>query len=162
MSQDIVQEVTFFSHSVMMGFAITFFYDWILILRRLVKHRGIWISAEDLLFWFICGISVFYMLYWENNGILRWFAVAGAMIGMGFYKGIIGKHFINIMSTIIYKIMWCLLRVIQVVLNPLKRLYIWVRRYVRIGVQKSKNGQKCVKNKLTVFIKMLKMVLCKH
>ena len=38
MSQDIVQEVTFFLHSIFMGVVITFVYDWLLILRKLIKH----------------------------------------------------------------------------------------------------------------------------
>ena len=38
MSQDIVQEVIFFLHSILMGLVITFAYDWILILRELFAH----------------------------------------------------------------------------------------------------------------------------
>ena len=38
MSQDIVQEVVFFLHSILMGLVITFAYDWILIFRELVAH----------------------------------------------------------------------------------------------------------------------------
>lgn len=82
MSREIVQELTFFAHSVLMGLVITFVYDWIRVLRRLFKHGAVLTSFEDIVFWLICGLSVFYMLYRENNGTLRWFAVAGAMIGM--------------------------------------------------------------------------------
>ena len=75
MSREIVQELTFFTHSVLMGLVITFVYDWIRVLRRLFRHGTVLMSVEDLLFWLICGIGVFYMLYRENNGTLRWFAV---------------------------------------------------------------------------------------
>lgn len=162
MSQEIVREVTFFFHSVLMGLAITFFYDWILVLRKIMRHTGFWISLEDFLFWLACGAGVFYMLYRENHGILRWFAVAGAMIGMGLYKMVIGTFFINVMSTTIHKIMWFLLRVIQVMLKPLKCLFFRARRYVRAVWRKAKSVRKNVKNRLTGCIKMLRMVLCKH
>ena len=162
MSQDIVQEVAFFLHSVLMGLVITFAYDWILICRRLLKHGRILMSVEDLIYWFVCGISVFYMLYRENSGVLRWFAVMGAALGMFFYKIIFKNRFVNIMSTYIHKIMWFMFRVIQIVLKPIKCLFSGVRRFVRFLLRKFKKVKEFVKKRLTVFIKTLRMVLCKQ
>lgn len=162
MSQGIVQEVTFFLHSVIMGLVITFAYDWVLICRKLFRHGRILISVEDLLYWFVCGIGVFYMLYRENNGVLRWFAVMGAALGMLFYKAVIKNRFVNIMSTLIHKIMWFILRVIQVVLKPLKCLFSAVRRFVRFAKRKLKKVKEFIKKRLTVFIKTLRIILCKH
>ena len=105
MSREIVQELTFFTHSVLMGLVITFIYDWIRVLRRLFKHGTVLTSVEDLLFWLACGIGVFYMLYRENDGTLRWFAILGAAIGMFFYELVVQDAFINVMSTCIHKIM---------------------------------------------------------
>ena len=162
MSQDIVQEVTFFLHSILMGLIITFAYDWILIFRRLVKHGKVLTSAEDLLYWFACGIGVFYMLYRENSGVLRWFAVMGATLGMLFYKIIFKSRFVNIMSTYIHKIMWFMFRVIQIILKPIKCLFSAVRRFVRFLAIKFKKVKEFVKKRLTVCIKTLRMVLCKQ
>lgn len=162
MSQGIVQEVTFFLHSILMGLIITFAYDWILICRRLFRHGKILISIEDLLYWFACGIGVFYMLYKENNGVLRWFAVMGAALGMLFYKTIVKDRFIYIMSTLIHKIMWFIIRVIQVVLKPLKCLFSALRRFVRSIVKKLKKVKEFIKKRLTVFIKTLRIFLCKR
>ena len=162
MSQDIVQEITFFLHSIVMGLVITFAYDWLLILRRLIKHKSFWVSVEDFFFWFACGIGVFYMLYKENNGILRWFAVVGALLGMLLYKGIIGKRFIHVMSTCIYKMMWLLIKVIQVMLKPAKWLFYGIRRCVRFLEKRLKKCNIFIKKKLTGTIKMLRIVLCKH
>ncbi len=162
MSQGIVQEVTFFLHSILMGLIITFAYDWILIFRKLFRHGKFWMSVEDFIYWFVCGISVFYMLYRENNGVLRWFAVVGAAIGMLFYKLTIRNRFVSIMSTCIYKIMWFVFRVIQVVLKPLKCLFSAIRRCVRFLNKKFKKVKEFIKKRLTVFIKNLRMVLCKQ
>ena len=162
MSPDIIREVTFFLHSVIMGIVITFVYDWFLILRSLVKHGTFWISVEDFLFWFACGIGVFYMLYRENNGILRWFAVLGAVIGMTAYKIVVSKKFVHIMSTCIYKIVCFVFRMIQIVLKPFKWLISKLLKFLNFGKGKCKNLHKFFKNKLTVCIKMLKIVLCKH
>ena len=162
MSQGIVQEVTFFLHSILMGLIITFAYDWILIFRKLFRHGKFWMSVEDFIYWFVCGISVFYMLYRENNGVLRWFAVVGAAIGMIFYKLTIRNRFVSVMSTCIYKIMWFVFRVIQVVLKPLKCLFSAIRRCVRFLNKKFKKVKEFIKKRLTVFIKTLRMVLCKQ
>lgn len=162
MSQGIVQEVTFFLHSILMGLIITFAYDWILIFRKLFRHGKFWMSVEDFIYWFVCGISVFYMLYRENNGVLRWFAVVGAAIGMLFYKLTVRNRFVSIMSTCIYKIMWFVFRVIQVVLKPLKCLFSAIRRCVRFLNKKFKKVKEFIKKRLTVFIKTLRIVLCKR
>ena len=162
MSQDIVQEVTFFLHSILVGLIITFAYDWILIFRRLWKHGRFLTSAEDLLYWFACGIGVFYMLYRENSGVLRWFAVMGAALGMLFYKILLKNRFVYVMSTYIHKIMWFMFRVIQIVLKPIKCLFSEVRRFVRFLLKKFKKVKEFIKKRLTVCIKTLRMVLCKQ
>ncbi|MCM1086624.1 MAG: spore cortex biosynthesis protein YabQ [Muribaculaceae bacterium] len=162
MSQDIIQEVTFFLHSIIMGVVITFVYDWFLILRKLIKHGNLLVSLEDFLFWIACGLGVFYMLYRENNGILRWFTVIGALIGMACYKLLISNFFVHIMSTCIYKIVWLILRIVQIVVKPIKWLISKLKKWIIYLKKKLKKCQIFIKNRLTVFIKMLKMVLCKQ
>ena len=162
MSQDIVQEITFFLHSILMGLIITSAYDWILIFRKLFKHGKLLMSVEDFLYWFACGIGVFYMLYKENSGVLRWFAVMGAALGMFFYKIIIKNWFVNIMSTCIHKILCLIFHLIQIVLKPIKCLFSVVRRFVRFLNKRFKKVKEFVKKRLTVFIKNLRMVLCKR
>lgn len=162
MSQDIVQEAVFFLHSVFMGVIITFVYDWFLIIRKLIKHGTIWISLEDIVFWIACGLGVFNMLYRENNGILRWFTVIGAMLGMACYKWLVSKIFVQIMSTCIYKIMRFLFKILQIIVKPITWLSKKLRKITNIFRKKIKKCQNYIKNRLTVCIKMVKIVLCKH
>ena len=161
MSQDIVQEVIFFLHSIIMGLVITFAYDWILIFRKLSRHGRFLMAMEDLIYWFLCGIGVFYMLYKENNGVLRWFAVMGAALGMLFYKLIIKNRFVYIMSTCIHKIMWFVFRVIQIMLKPLKCLFLAARRCVRFFGRKLKKVKEFIKKRLTLCRKTIKIILRK-
>ena len=119
-------------------------------------------SVEDFVYWFACGIGVFYMLYRENNGILRWFAVVGAALGMLAYKAIIKNRFVNIVSKCIHKIMWFVFRVIQVVLKPLKCLFFAARRCVRFVWRKLKKVKLFIKKRLTVCLKTIRMILCKQ
>lgn len=79
------QENLFLLHALEMGVFISFLYDLLRIFRRLVRHNWFWVSLEDVIFWIYCAISVFLLLHRENNGILRWFAVLGAMAGIWAY-----------------------------------------------------------------------------
>ena len=162
MSQEIVQELTFFTHSVLMGLIITFVFVWIRVFRKIFRHGAILMSVEDLLFWFFCGVAVFYMLYKENDGTLRWFAVLGATLGMFLYKVAVRDRFTNIMSTCLHKIMWFVSRVLQIVLKPLKRLFYAGKTFVLYIGRRLKKCKEFIKKRLTVCIKTIRMVLCKH
>jgi len=162
MSQNIVNEITFFLHSFFMGIIITFVYDGFLILRRLVRHSNLLISLEDMLFWIACAIGVFYMLYEENNGILRWFAVFGAALGMIAYKKSISSLVINAVSLLIARIFRILFGILRFLLKPVRFLYRKTVRFLAAFSRKGKKVGKCAKNKLTGKLKLLKITLRRH
>lgn len=162
MSQNIINEVVFLLHSFLLGIAITFVYDGFLILRRLIRHSLFLISVEDMIFWIACAIGVFYMLYEENNGILRWFAVFGATLGMIAYKKSISPLIVNIFSAIIRKFIYVLFRIIRFLLMPVGFLGKKLGKILNFFSKKGRKVGKSVKNKLTGRMKLLKMILCKH
>jgi Spore cortex protein YabQ (Spore_YabQ). len=162
MSQDIINEVYFLGGSVFMGIVITFVYDFILIGRQVVRHGLFAVSLEDLVFWLACAVSVFYMLYEENNGVLRWFAVAGAAVGMLLYKRIMGKKFVRIMSAVLLKEIHILRKTAGFLFRPFR----WLMRKIRVLFcffrRREKRLCKYVKKKLTGAAKALKILLHKH
>ena len=81
-----MSENEFLLHALCMGAFITFLYDCLRILRRVLPHGGFLVSLEDLVFWIYCAEQVFLLMYRESNGTLRWFAVLGALAGMFFYR----------------------------------------------------------------------------
>ena len=56
------------------GVYITFVYDVLRIVRRVISHGELMVSLEDLVFWIYCADRVFLLMYYESNGTLRWFA----------------------------------------------------------------------------------------
>lgn len=162
MSQNIIGEVTFLVHSILLGIVITFVYDGFLILRRLIRHNLLLISLEDMIFWIACAIGVFYMLYEENNGILRWFAVFGATIGMIVYKKTISTLIVNVMSTIIRYIFKILFKILRLVIRPISFVEKKIGSFLGKIRRKSVRIGKYVKNKLTGRLKLLKITLCKR
>ena len=162
MSQNIINEVTFFFHSFLMGIVITFIYDGFIILRRLVRHNIFLISLEDMIFWIECAIGVLYMLYEENNGILRWFAVFGAALGMVIYKKSVSGLIVDIISTTIKHIVSVLSGIIRFLLRPMRFLCRKIYRFSRILLRRVKKVGKYLKNKLTGKMKLLKITIYKH
>ena len=138
------------------------FYDGLLIIRRVIRHGQFWISLEDFFFWLICAWGVFLFLVEENNGILRWFAVGGAVLGAFLYKKTVSRCYINIMSTIGRSILHILHLVVWKILTPINagKTYIY-KKGKRLGHHNIKI-LRSLKKRLTVFIKLLKITLCKH
>lgn len=162
MSQDIVNEVYFLAYSVMMGVVITFVYDFILIGRKVIRHNLFFISLEDLLFWAACAVAVFYMLYKENNGILRWFAVFGAALGMLLYKKIVGNRFVKLISVLIQKEIHIISKILGFIFKPLRRLIKKVVRFCRFLGGRTKKTGRYLKKKLTSFKKVFRILLYKN
>ena len=82
MSPFIAEEGAFWLSSVLLGIAIAFVYDCLRVFRRVVVHGTVMISLEDLFYWVFVSFRFFYLLYAENDGTVRWFAIAGAFLGM--------------------------------------------------------------------------------
>lgn len=162
MSQNIISEIVFFAHSFLLGIVITFVYDGFLVLRRLIRHNLLLISLEDMIFWIACAIGVFNMLCEENNGILRWFAVLGAALGMIAYKESISRFFVDIMSTVIERAFRVIFKILRLLFYPIGILGRKIWHISGKCSRKSRKAGKYVKNKLTRRFKLLKITLCKH
>lgn len=162
MSQNIINEVVFFAHSFLLGIAITFVYDGFVVLRRVIRHNLLMISLEDMIFWIACAIGVFYMLCEENNGILRWFAVFGATLGMLAYKESVSDILVRTASTLIRYLFRAVSRIAGFLFRPIcffgRKIYHIIRKLAK----KSRKAKKYVKNKLTRSLKLLKITLCKQ
>lgn len=159
MSIQIIEESRFLLYCFLSGVVITIVYDGFRIFRRVCRHGIVWITLEDIVFWIAAGIFLFYMLYKTNNGVIRWFSVAGAGLGMLMYKYTIGEHIVEIMSTIIKKIQDMVSKCLNFIFRPLKRFIKRMFGKIRRLLKKMK---KVLKKKLTGNIKKFKITLCKH
>ena len=162
MSQDILREIMFLLHSLALGIVITFVYDWFIILRRLIKHTDFLVSVEDMLFWIACAIGIFYMLYEENNGVLRWFAVAGATLGMVVYKKTVSPFLIKTAVKFFSWICSLLSRLFGFLFKPVYFLLKKAGKGCRSMQHKGGKIRKRMKKKLTEYKKVLKIILCKQ
>ena len=103
-SEDIHQEILFLLISLALGEGLVVFYDVFRIFRRIVPHGVIWISVEDILYWIVCALLVFGMIFQTNDGLVRGFSIGGICIGMLFYNHFVSPFFVKHISSILEKI----------------------------------------------------------
>lgn len=156
-------ESVFLLHAFLMGIFITFVYDLLRIFRRVVPHAAFFVSLEDLVFWIYCGAEVFILMYHESNGSLRWFAVIGALAGMLLYKWLVSRLLVKYVSLILNKVLQVLGKIIKFIGRPFclagrkagKAAHRAGGKMHRL-LHRIKSG---IKNRLTIFLKLLKMNL---
>ena len=161
-SSEILNEVRLFVNSVVLGAGLAFVYDGWLICRKVFKHNNFWISLEDLSFWLFTAVVVFLALREQNHGVLRWFLIVGAMVGMLLYKNSVSRFYVKYIASAIQYIVVNIKKMAYFVLKPFEI----AKKHVKSGFFKVNNTIKKVtimlKNWLTVCIKWFTIALCKH
>lgn len=146
-SETIGREAIFLGVSLLVGVGLFFLYDLFRIFRRIVPHGNIWIGIEDFLYWVICTGAVFVMLYQENDGMVRGFALGGVVVGMLLYYLLFSRLVIRVNVLVLKKIFGLLGKILGFLFGPIWRLIKKVGRIIRKELKK--------------FIKAVKMSLCK-
>lgn len=150
-----VDENIFLAHAFFIGIYITFVYDLLRILRRVVPHSSFWIAIEDLVFWVYCAGKVFLLMHHESDGTLRWFAVLGALVGMILYRKTVGALFVKYMALALIKIRDFFWKISKIVCGPFCVAGKKVTGVVGKAVKKA--GPERIKKKLTLLVKMFRM-----
>ena len=76
MSGDIIWESGTFLYALWWGMVLAFQYDTIRIIRRIIRHRRVFmIAVEDVIYWIYVGIRIFIICFYVNSGIIRLFIV---------------------------------------------------------------------------------------
>jgi len=162
LSQSIYQEMQFLLYSLCLGAIITFVYDNIRVLRRVLRHNIFFISLEDLIFWIAAAIAIFLLQHRENNGIFRWFSIIGAFVGMLLYRRVLSNFYIKNMTVILKHLLKCLYLFFSYLFSPIYYLERKVLQLVQYTGRKSKHALMMQKIRLTSYGKMIKMTLCKR
>lgn len=159
---DIMQELEFLLHSVTLGVMIMIAYDILRIFRRLCKHSITVIALEDLLYWLVCAVCIFLMLYRENSGSIRWFAVVGVSTGMLLYNGTISVHLTNKIADVLLWIGKYLKRILKVLFFPVTFLLGKIFQGSKFIEKKRKKLCVFEKKQLKKMLRRVKIVLSKY
>ena len=146
MSQSITAEAFFALKCIGMRAVITAAYDLLRICRNCLRHSHFAVSIEDFFFWVICAIFIFFVLHRENNGILRWYCVGGALVGMAVYGKLISPYFVYIMSTICKKTIYLVVTGIRYIFRPIRwffcRVFGWIKKLCKFFTKRKETENK--------------------
>lgn len=78
----IASELRFLVWTILCGGLLGLTYGLLRVFRHFVKHHRFVVGIEDLFFWIFAAIVMFSVILVANNGMVRWFSVAGMTIGM--------------------------------------------------------------------------------
>lgn len=118
MSETINFEVQFFLVSILYGIILLVFYDGIRIFRRIMKHSKVFVALGDILFWLVSSVSIFAMMYEQNNGVIRGFSIMGMVIGMFAYNQLLSNLIVSKGSNLIGKFLILLKRILLLLFRP--------------------------------------------
>ena len=125
MEQFIIEEARLFVDSLFTGLIVMSLYDILRLFRRIVKHKNIFVSIEDFLYWSMAGVVIFAFVYAENDGRIRWFIIAGICIGAWVYAKSFGAFMVKYTSRYINKILNIVLK------TPLNKVKMALRYVFR-------------------------------
>lgn len=118
-------------------------YDIVRIFRNIVKHGTILMAVEDILYWLLCAVGIFAMLYQENDGLLRWFVLGGVAVGMLLENSLVSPFVIRIFVRVIRAWLKIIQKMLRFFGRPLKKLCLFfrkelkkIRKAIKIGLKR--------------------------
>lgn len=154
-SEAILKEADILCKAFATGVILIFVYDLLRIIRRLIPHGTVWIAVEDFLFWAGSALTIFAMLYRENDGYLRGFSIGGVVVGMLLYSLLLSRFVVRFSVFLLEKILYVLLR-------PLVRLGRLFLKPVRVLGKRTRKTGRFLKKRLKKFLKTVKIGMCKQ
>jgi len=103
LSPEMFAELEYFFAMVFYGVVAAMCYHLLLFLRAVISHPVYVVDAEDILFFLAAGFCFFLTAYEKNDGILRWYAFAGAGIGCLAYVRTAGKGLDHVRKWLLQK-----------------------------------------------------------
>jgi Spore cortex protein YabQ (Spore_YabQ). len=170
MSELVTTEFVLFLYAAYFGIEIAFAYDLLRIFRRVVGHNRLAMAFEDFLYWLWAGVKAFLMLYEYHNGHLRFYTILGVCTGIFLYTVSIGAFFVKYSAKLLNKTKSGAFRAAEKAGKRAEGVLEKPRRAaasklyalkVLLG-RKGRLFYRTVKKKLTVFRKMIKIILLKH
>lgn len=153
-SAEILKEVNVLLAAAFTGMLLLFVYDLLRIIRKLIPHKS-WITGvEDLLFWVGSAVALFAMLYRENSGYIRGFAILGVLTGMLIYNLAFSAWVVKGSVFILEKILFFVSR-------PLVWTARLLKRPIRFGEKRMKKVMRFGKKQLKKVYKAVKISLYK-
>ncbi|MGI6538097.1 MAG: spore cortex biosynthesis protein YabQ [Caldicoprobacterales bacterium] len=112
-----------FLSTVYAGFIIGFLYDCCRMVRKMIRAGKIITGLLDLLFWAVIGLFSFLLLFYINNGTVRFYTIFGFVIGWILYIVILSSFVMKILNWIYETLAKIIKWIMRILLWPFRMLY---------------------------------------
>lgn len=75
-------------------------YDVFRSVRIIIRHSWVVMGVEDVAYWIYAAIKTFTLLYTQNDGGLRWYAITGVFAGMCMYNIFISSFLLKFLKNV--------------------------------------------------------------
>ena len=141
------QTILFLS-AVAAGFGIGALYDVFRVFRKILPHPGLFVQFEDIVFWTIATLGVFYLMLDKSFGEIRAFSIFGIIIGVVLYFSTVSVIVMKAATAIIHFVKKIIFKVILAPFRLLARLLKPVLNFARRKVNKFFTNVKNLLHKL--------------
>jgi spore cortex biosynthesis protein YabQ len=145
MSPGIIKELQFFGLAMLRGILLLILYDLLRIFRRIVPHGVSAVALEDVLYWLGTTLLIFQLIYQENDGAVRGYALLALAAGMYFYHQTVSNWLVMHLSGI-------LKRILAIIFRPLRTI---IGKIVQVLKTTAKFYKKKLKKQVKEFIMIL-------
>lgn len=122
MNEIVNTQLQLFLYSILMGALLGMIYDLTRIFRKAIKHPNFLVQIEDGLYWMICALLMFAILYMHNYGEMRFFIFLGMILGAVFYFATFSIVFMKIAVWVIDTIKAFITWLIRMISIPIKMI----------------------------------------
>lgn len=98
MSVHIVYEIKLLIYSFLTGAGLMMAYDLLRVLRIFIPHSYVVVGLEDMIYWVYAALITFSLLYEQNDGGLRGYAITGVFMGMFLYDRVVSRFFLKFLK----------------------------------------------------------------
>ncbi len=121
------------------GVLILILYDLLRIFRRVVPHGVLAVALEDVLYWAGTALLVFQLLYRENDGAVRGYALVAVAAGMLLYHRTVSGWMVEHIAGVLNVCLGFFLRPLRLLWRKVVQV---LRMAVRFYKKKLKKGLK--------------------
>lgn len=100
MSIEIQYEIQLLAASLAVGIWLMAAYDGLRLFRLSVRHNHLWTNIEDGCYWICSGIVTFLLLFEQNDGVLRGYAILGVLAGMLLYNAGVSRNIFKLLKNL--------------------------------------------------------------
>ena len=126
-----------FAATVATGAAAGVFYDFFRVLRRAWRHPRWLVHVQDMLFWLVATVLIFYYMLHRNAGEIRPFMLVGMVTGAVLYFATISRWVVKGTVTVVKFVEKVIRTMVRIILLPLRLLLVFVEPHAKKAAHKS-------------------------